>query len=137
MNNSQVIKAFTNHLDEFMEDVLRIYPDNKDILRGKLYFTAIRKAAPGKMVQVWKTHIAIPYENDLKNIDNSTMDTILNKDYKKEIKMAKDHMEVGDAGALVDRIKDLLKIVKEENIENSIKALTYIRNLCKISKLYN
>ena len=137
MNNSQVIKAFMTHLNEFMEDMLHVYPDNKDILRGKMYFDTIRKAAPGKMVKAWKTHIAAPYDDVLEIIDETTMDKILNKNFNKELNMAKDHMDVKDAGALFERMKDLLKIVKDENVGNSIKALTYVRNLCKISKLYN
>ena len=108
MNNSQVIKAFMTHLNEFMEDMLHVYPDNK-----------------------------APYDDVLEIIDETTMDKILNKNFNKELNMAKDHMDVKDAGALFERMKDLLKIVKDENVGNSIKALTYVRNLCKISKLYN
>ena len=31
-----VLKAFNNHLLEFIEDVIRIFPENLDIKTGKL-----------------------------------------------------------------------------------------------------
>jgi len=137
MENTQIVRAFMKHLDEFMEDMLRVYPDNKDILRGKLYFNTIRKANPSKMVKAWKNNLAIPFEKELANINNETIELILSINYEKQIGVAKESLNVKDAASLVERMKDLLKVAREESEDNALKALTYIVNLCKISKLYN
>ena len=123
MENTQIVRAFMKHLDEFMEDMLRVYPDNKDILRGKLYFNTIRKANPSKMVKAWKNNLAIPFEKELANVDNKTVDLILNINYEKQIGVAKESLNVKDAASLVERMKDLLKVAREESEDNALKAL--------------
>ncbi len=119
-----VLKAFNNHLLEFVEDVIRIFPTNLDIKTGKTFIEGIKRVNPKKIITYWRDNILMLYEKEILNGDISFF---INKDYKNDI------------GAEVQTLKvleDIRKLVKNTTKDNKDKAMKYIQNLTKLCKLY-
>ena len=60
--NSTILQTFNNQLIEFLM-MLRIFPDNMDILKTKNYISTIRKMNPRLIIQLWKEFISIYTRN--------------------------------------------------------------------------
>jgi hypothetical protein len=119
-----VLKAFNNHLLEFVEDVIRIFPTNLDIKTGKTFIEGIKRVNPKKIITYWRDNILMLYEKEILDGDISFF---INKDYKNDI------------GAEVQTLKvleDIRKLVKNTTKDNKDKAMKYIQNLTKLCKLY-
>ena len=57
-SNSQILKTFLKQFNEFLEDILRIFPDDEDLITAKVYFDGIRKINPKLIINYWKYLIA-------------------------------------------------------------------------------
>ena len=53
-SNAQILKTFGKQMEEFMEDMLVIFPNDNVILRGKMYFEMMKKANPRFIIRIWK-----------------------------------------------------------------------------------
>jgi hypothetical protein len=79
------------------------------------------------LIQLWKTHITLPYKDKIYAGD---IEYFLNKDYKEDI-------GAKYADTIETAIQDLRKAIREMSQENIQVSLKYITNLCKLSDLYN
>tara|TARA_B100000925_G_scaffold279921_1_gene250163 strand:- start:407 stop:784 length:378 start_codon:yes stop_codon:yes gene_type:complete len=121
---SSLLKAFNNHLLEFIEDVIRIFPENLDIKTGKTFIEGVKRVNPKKIITYWRDNILNLYEEE---ISNSDITFFVNKDYKND---------VGSEAQTLKVLEDIRKLVKNTSQENKDKAMKYIQNLTKICKLY-
>ena len=62
---SSVLKAFNNHLLEFIDDVIRIFPNNLDIKTGKTFIEGVKKVNPKKIITYWRDNILALYEKEI------------------------------------------------------------------------
>jgi len=77
---STIISAFNNHFAEFVDDILTIFPDNRDILNAKTSLGLLRKANPKIIVTFWKNYIVAKImEVDDYNTSSSNNSFDLNK----------------------------------------------------------
>ena len=53
-------RTFNTHLFEFLDDIIRIFPDNLDIQTAKTSFQAIKQANPTIIIKTWYQHIYMP-----------------------------------------------------------------------------
>ena len=127
-NNSLVIQAFFKHFDEFLEDVLRVYPDNKKYLKLKMYFDGLKKANPRILIMAWKTMITDLYREQ---IEKGDIDFFMEKDYSTDVDW------VNRKHKPEDSIEELRASVRQMSRENTDKAMKYVQNLTKIGDLYN
>tara|TARA_B110000046_G_scaffold139137_2_gene145509 strand:- start:8871 stop:9251 length:381 start_codon:yes stop_codon:yes gene_type:complete len=123
-----ICKAFNTHFQEFIDDVLRILPNNKDIKTAKFYIGSVIKINPTLLIKGWREYITYPYDTDITNCDFSFF---LEKDYNEDLNYLKDNNKMLNA---INLIKDQARLMSEQNKNNIIK---YIKNLTKLSKLYN
>ena len=121
---SSLLKAFNNHLLEFIEDVIRIFPENLDIKTGKTFIEGIKRVNPKKIITYWRDNILNLYEAEISNGD---ITFFINKDYKNDIGTEEHSLKV---------LEDIRKLVRGTTQENKEKAMKYIQNLTKICKLY-
>ena len=121
---SSLLKAFNNHLLEFVEDVIRIFPENLDIKTGKTFIEGIKRVNPKKIITYWRDNILNLYEREITEGDISFF---INKDYRNDIGTEAQSLKV---------LEDIRKLVRETTQENKEKAMKYIQNLTKICKLY-
>jgi hypothetical protein len=130
-NNSLVLSTFLQQLDECLEDIIVLYPNQtaKDsrFLKCKMYFDAVRKTNPRLMIQVWKTRVNEKFraQIDAKNV-NFFVEEL---DFKSEApKSYTDEVETA-----LDDLRWTIRQMSETNIE---KCMHYVQNLCKLADLY-
>ena len=123
---NSILKLFNNHLIEFINDVISIFPKNLDLKTGLTFVEGIKKVNPKKLIQVWKINVVDVYKNQ---IAKNNFDFFLNKDYKNDLPIDHDNKLI----AIIEDIKSLLKNTSKEN---QTKAMKYVQNLSKMSNLY-
>jgi len=121
---SSLLKAFNNHLLEFIEDVIRIFPENLDIKTGKTFIEGVKRVNPKKIITYWRDNILNLYEEEITKGD---ITFFINKDYKNDIGTETQSLKV---------LEDIRTLVRNTSQENKDKAMKYIQNLTKICKLY-
>ena len=121
-------KAFNTHLNEFFEDLLLIFPNNEDIVMGKVSFKTLLKINVSAFLKLWY-HYSYNYHEKIKDGDISFF---LNKDYSADIQKMTDGYDKS-AEEIIGRIRNPIKSRKDENKN---KAMKYIQNLTELSKLY-
>ena len=121
---SSVLKAFNNHLLEFIEDVIRIFPENLDIKTGKTFIEGVKKVNPKKIITYWRDNILALYETEILEGD---ITFFINKDYRNDIGIEAQTLKV---------LEDIRGLVKETTQDNKDKAMKYLQNLTKLCKLY-
>jgi len=120
---SNILSAFNDHFFEFINDVQRIFPDDRDILVAKNSLIAVRKANPKMIVKIWNSFIVGKYNNEIESGDISFF---LNKDYSQDLSNAKHIMDA------IDRLREP---IKQMSIEEQAKTMKYIQNLTKLAKM--
>lgn len=120
-----LIKAFNNHLLEFIDDVIRLFPDNTDLRTCKTFLEGIKKVNPKKIIVYWNNYIVSLYDQEIMDGD---LDFFINKDYDYDIG--------GNKSENLRILEDIRKSVKESTKENQKKAMKYVQNLNKLCKLY-
>ena len=123
---SSVLKAFCNYLIEFLDDVIRVFPENLDIRTGKTFIEGIKKINPRRLLLLWKECILDLYE---KQIEQGNLDFFVNKNYSSDLGQYNN-----DKGKQL--LEDMRSLVRTSSMENQKKAMKYIQNLTKLCKLY-
>ena len=121
---SSLLKAFNNHLLEFVEDVIRIFPENLDIKTGKTFIEGVKRVNPKKIITYWHDNILKLYETEITEGD---ITFFVNKDYRNDIGTEAQSLKV---------LEDIRNLVRGTTKENKEKAMKYIQNLTKLCKLY-
>jgi len=123
---TNILKAFNDHFEEFVNDIYRVFPDDTDILTAKNSFLAARKANPKLIVKIWKLYVVSKYREE---IESGNLDFFVNKDYKNDVSILPYSDKITES---IDRLRDP---VKKMNQENQAKTLKYIQNFTKLSDL--
>lgn len=123
-----ILSAFNNHFEEFLNDVVRVFPDDMEIATAVTALGKLRKANPRLIILTFKEHVRIPYGSQ---IEEGNLEFFLNKDYTGDVEGSSQANAILDK---IDKIKDPIRNMDE--IEKA-KVLKYIQNLCKLCDLYN
>jgi hypothetical protein len=127
MDKSSILKAFVNHFDEFIEDILKVYPEHPKLLKCKMYFDGLKKTNPRIIITVWKEYVNSKYR-DL--ITNGDVQFFLNKDFNEDIQ------DISNPNKVHQEIEELRSIVKTFSDDNLNKSMKYVQNLTKLSDMY-
>lgn len=125
---SSILKVFNDHFIEFCEDVEQIFPENKDVKKAKAGLELLRKANPRIIVMFWKSYILSNYGEQ---IEQGNLDYFLEKDYS--IDLAKNK---SNDTKIIEAIEKIKQPILEMSTDNKNKAIKYIQNLTKLSKMY-
>ena len=128
MNKSDILSGFNNHLHEFFNDVVLIFPNNTDIRVAQSSLLAMRKANPKLIISVWKKQLEDPYGHVIRE---GNIDFFINKNYKEDLK---DHGEGSDV--ILEKINSLKEPVSQMGEDNLSKTIVYLQNLTKLCNLY-
>jgi hypothetical protein len=127
MDKSTILRAFNGHFLEFIEDVLRVFPSDTDIIAAKNGLIALKKANPRIILMGWKEYIADRYAA---HIERGDIEFFLEKDYTEDIG------GVAYADDIMSKIKVLRDPIRSMDDDNKGKVVRYIQNLTKLSVLY-
>jgi len=126
-SNSTILTAFNDHFMEFLDDIIRVFPDDSDILASKNSVTLIRKANPRLIIQIWNSYVVGKYREV---IEAGNIDFFINKDYTDDLLHADNSKKIVE---VIDRLRNPIKMMTPED---QGKTMKYIQNLTKLSAIY-
>lgn len=125
---SSYLSAFNNHFSEFVDDILMIFPDNRDILNAKSSLTLLRKSNPLIVIKFWRHYIVNNYQAQ---IEAGDCDFFLKKDYRLDVENnSRGSDSIVEA---IERFRTPLSSLPADELQKCVK---YIQNLSKLSLLY-
>ena len=127
MNKSDIVSGFNNHIIEFFNDVLTIFPNDTEISIAHTSLLAIRKINPTLAINIWKKYISDKYKNE---IEAGNINFFIDRNYQKDLK------ETSSASKILSKIDTLREPIKQMVEENKQKTIIYIQNLTKLCNLY-
>tara|TARA_Y100000816_G_C25746519_1_gene392676 strand:+ start:28 stop:432 length:405 start_codon:yes stop_codon:yes gene_type:complete len=130
-SKSSVLKLFNNHLLEFIDDVILIFPDDINIKTGKTVLEGLKKVNPKSIIVSWYECITLVYN---KEIEQGDFNFFENKDYAEDINNR--NISGHSNNKVLQAINDIKIKVKTTSDSNKNKTMKYIQNLTKMSKLY-
>ena len=127
-DKSSILKTFNTQFFAFLDDIIRIFPDNIDIATARKSFEAIKRANPTIIIKVWKSNVYSTYKA---SIDNGDIEFFINKDY------AADLNSVANSQEVMSVIDTLRAPIREMDSVNKSHTMKYIQVLSKLSELYS
>ena len=104
-------QLFCTQLIEFMDDVLRIFPNNLYLKTGKTFIVCLTKVSKKKLVSIWKTSVVDIYEELIMNGDK---EYFINKDYSEDL-------GEGRTDKMMNVIEDVRILMRKTSEENKDK----------------
>lgn len=127
MNKSHILKTFNNHFGEFLDDIVRVFPDNNDIITCREALFSIRKMNPKIIINVFFSSVVGPYRSE---IENNDITFFIEKNYKNDIVLDNSKSVLQK----IDLIRDKVRDMSDKDKDNVLK---YLNNLLKLCDLYN
>jgi hypothetical protein len=127
-DKSTLLKTFNTQFFSFLDDIKTIYPENKEIAKGKKSFEMIKMASPSIIIKIWYTHV---YEHYKEEINSGNVDFFIDKDYTDDLSEIANANEVV---RIIEIIKEPIRNMDEKNKQHTSK---YLQVLSKLSELYN
>lgn len=127
MDKSSILKGFNNHLSEFFDDIIRVFPDDLEIKKAYISLNNLKKINPKIIISVWKKNISDIYSDQ---IDNGNIEYFLNKNYSSDF-------EYDDNIEILKKIEEMKNSIKFMSDDNKNKTIKYLQNLNKLCKLYH
>jgi hypothetical protein len=127
-DKSTLLRSFNTHLFEFLDDIIRIFPDNLEIQTAKTSFQTIKRANPTAIVKVWFSYIYMPYRQV---IDSGDIQFFFQKDYSEDLSVLQNSSEIIK---IIDTLREPVSNMSETEKEFTMK---YLQNLSKLSMMYN
>ena len=130
VDKSTLLTAFNGQIEEFLEDIVILFPENRDIKTSKTAIVMMKQANPKMLLSVWYRYIYMKYAE---KIEEENIDYFLNKDYTEDV--AK--LEKNSSGSsIIESINKLKGPLKELDEENTSKCIQYLKNLNNLSNMY-
>ena len=114
MDQSYILKTFNDHFIELIQDVIKVFPDNTDLVTLKNTFITFRKTNPKLILEVFKTYVTDKYSNE---IDSNNISFFINKDYNNDLQ------DTGNSSIILEKINKLREPVRNMGNENQLKVL--------------
>ena len=127
MDKSAILKGFNNQFEEFLEDVVVLFPENNDVKTTQTGLMMLRKANPKMIIGVWYRYVCEKYEEE---IENENIEYFLTKDYSEDLKKNPNSSQVLQG---IDKLREPLRQLEEANKK---KTIQYLKNLNQLSKIY-
>ena len=124
VDKSTLLKAFNSQFEEFLEDIVILFPENRDIKTSKTALSMMKQANPKMVLSVWYRYIFVKYAD---KIEEENIDYFLEKDYTEDV--AKLEERSGGSGtSVIESINKIKGPLRELDEENTSKCLQYLKN---------
>lgn len=127
-DKSTLLRSFNTHLFEFLDDIIRIVPDNKELQIAKTSFQTIKRANPTAIAKVWYSYVYAPYRDV---IDSGDIQFFFQKDYSEDLSILQNSNEIIK---MIDTLREPVSKMSETEKGFTMK---YIQNLSKLSMMYS
>jgi hypothetical protein len=123
-----LLRAFNNQFFDFLSEIIRIFPENREIKDARTTFELIKKANPTAIIKVWQIYV---YEKYKDVIETGNLDFFFEKDYSEDL------VNMANANEIMKTIDIIRGPIKSMSVENKATSLEYIKILCKLSNVYS
>jgi hypothetical protein len=127
MDNKDILTAFNNHIIDFFNDILLIFPDDNDLKVAQTSLILIKKMNPKLIIATWNTYISSQYSLE---IATGNIDFFIDKNYKSDFK------DTENSSTILEKIDTLREPIRQLSNDNLTKTILYIQNLTKLCNLY-
>ena len=127
LDKSTTLRAFNKHFFDFLDDIISIYPDNKELIKARTSFDVIKRANPTAIAKAWNKHVYSKYKDV---IDNGDITFFFEKDYSKDLE------KLSNAEKIMNTINNIREPISQMNDTNKGHCAKYIQNLSKLSTIY-
>lgn len=127
MDKHSILRAFNEHFSEFMQDVIRVFPNDNNLQACKLAIEKMRKANPKLIMTAFTQEFVNKYRDQ---ISNNNLDFFINNDYSDDLKNA------SNSSLILEKINMLRDPIRNMNDTDKDKTTQYMQNLMKLSDLY-
>ena len=127
-DKTTLLKTFNTQFFAFLNDILVIFPENKDIAKGKKSMELLNMASPSLIIKIWHNHVNRLYKE---HIDNGDLDYFIEKDYSSDLESLSDS---DDVLQIINMIREPVRQMDETNRSHTRK---YLQILSKLSLLYS
>ena len=122
-----IVKNFNKVLMDFVNEIIVVFPNDKQIKLGKIALIGIKKINPSLLIRYWYDCIFVPYHEE---IEKGNIDYFIEKDYSEDVKV------FNDPGYFMKAIDKFRQPIREMDDENKNKALRYVQALDQMSNMY-
>ena len=126
MSKNQIIETFNKHFMEFITDVERVFPSDPDIISTRKSVSKSIFLMPKTLIRLFNDNFSSLYGDE---IDRGDLNFFIDNDYR-----AKHANQADDAWNKIDSLREPVRNMSDENKE---KVIQYLKNLKKLSDLYN
>ena len=127
-DKSTVLKTFNIQFFNFIDDIIKVFPDKDEIKIGKKSFETIKRANPTIIIKIWFSHVYTTYRE---SIDNGDIEYFIEKDYQQDLQ------SLANNGEVLKIINTLRKPIGEMDDVNRQHTIKYLQVLSKLSELYS
>ena len=127
MDKTQILRAFNDHFIELIEDIERVFPENKDIKTLKSALNKARKANPRMVLTIVKSQILSKYRE---KIETNDLSFFIEKDYSNDLSQAK------NGSIIINKLEQIRGSIRDMEDSEKEKVLKYLKNLVRLSDLY-
>ena len=130
MDKTQVVTAFNTHFLEFVDDILRVFPNSLEIKQVRKTISKGLVIFPKILIKLFKTHVVDVYRLQ---IEAGEINYFIDNDYKDDV------IRVGysdQSKSILETIDCLRGPVREMEPENQASVIKYMQNLTKLSDMY-
>jgi len=127
-DNSAILKAFNAHFFEFLDDIIVIFPENKELASARKSFDMIKRMNVSAIIKAWFKFVYSPYKAV---ISAGEIEFFFEKDYSGDLS------HLNNSENIMTIIDSLRGPVSEMNEINKAHSMKYIQNLSKLSEIYS
>jgi len=124
------LNAFNNHFEEFVNDVVTVFPEDIEIAAASNALCKLRKANPKIIIKVFYKHVYLPHGSQIKE---NNINYFIEKDYTEYLT----NPQVGFTKEVLDKINSIKEPISNMNQHEQLKVIKYLQNLCKLCDLYH
>ena len=125
---SAVLSSFNEHFFEFIDDIVKIIEDNKDLIVARNFFKTARSLNPTSILKAWYSYVYFPYSEQ---IDSGDIHHFLEKDYAEDLNVISSSKD--EILGVIDKLREPIRNMSPQNLAYSTE---YIQNLSNLSKIY-
>jgi len=126
-DTTTILRGFNNHLFEFLDDIIAIFPENSDLKTVKTFFEITKKGNVTILIKAWHEYVFKPYGEIL---EKGEMDYFISKDYSDDLVYMTNSKDILEA---IDKIR---KPLKDLSADSKKSCLEYLNNLNRLSDAY-
>ena len=127
-DKTTLLRTFNTHLFEFLDDIIRIFPNNTELQIAKTSFQTIKRTNPTAIIKVWYSYVYAPYREI---IDSGDIQFFFQKDYSEDLSILQNSNEIIK---MIDTLREPVSNMSE--LEKGF-TMKYMQNLSKLSMMYS